>query len=81
MKFSPTFMYNVYYFHSKQFEILYSVGLLEGVGLFANVQDPYLKVFSKMSHLTIMNLFLGSETTSNRFLMQNYSKLVKSLKF
>ena len=34
-----------------------------------------------MSHLTIMNLFLGSETTSNRFLMQNYSKLVKSLKF
>ena len=34
-----------------------------------------------MSHLTIMNLFLGSETTSNRFLMPNYSKLVKSLKF
>ena len=28
-------------------------------------KDPYLKVFGEMSHLTIMNLFRGSETTSN----------------
>ena len=34
-----------------------------------------------MSHLTIMKLFLGYETTSNRFLIQNYSKLVKRSKF
>ena len=37
--------------------------------------------FMKMSHLTIMHLFRRFETASNRFLMQNFNKLVERLKF